>query len=117
MQGEDRLGGMSVFHRRFVSGPNLIGGLSDSDTPAQFGPRNCGHATAAETGKAIYEQERLEVLGQFWASPLAADGRIYFASTRGNIAVIEAADSVKVLARNQLAERIDATPAMADNKL
>ena len=77
-----------------------------------------GRATCydAKTGQPLYEQERLEVLGQYWASPIAADGKIYFASTRGNIAVIEAADSVKVLARNKLEERIDATPAIADNK-
>jgi outer membrane protein assembly factor BamB len=71
----------------------------------------------AKTGKPLYEQERLDADGQYWASPIAANGRIYFASTRGNIAVIEAADTVKVLARNKLGERITATPAIADDKL
>jgi outer membrane protein assembly factor BamB len=71
----------------------------------------------AKTGEALYEQERLETEGQYWASPIAADGKVYFASTRGNIAVIEAADTAKVLARNKLGERITATPAIADDKL
>jgi outer membrane protein assembly factor BamB len=70
----------------------------------------------AKTGEALYEQERLDADGQYWASPIAADGKIYFASTRGNIAVIEAADTVNVLARNKLGERITATPAIADDK-
>jgi len=71
----------------------------------------------AKTGEALYEQERLEADGQYWASPVAADGKIYFASTRGNVAVIEAADTLNVLARNKLGERITATPAIADDKL
>ena len=70
----------------------------------------------AKTGEPLYEQERLEADGQYWASPIAADGKIYFASTRGNIAVIEASDTLNVLARNKLAERITATPAIADDK-
>ncbi|HEY0549701.1 MAG TPA: hypothetical protein VGF13_08870 [Verrucomicrobiae bacterium] len=53
---------------------------------------------------------------QDWASPIAADGKIYFTSTRGNIAVVEAADTLNVLARNKLGERITATPAIADDK-
>src|SRR5688500_4623973 len=46
MHGDDMPAGSAVFHRRFVVGPNSTGGLSESDTPAQFVPRNCGHATA-----------------------------------------------------------------------
>ena len=71
----------------------------------------------AKTGEPIYEQERLEIEGAYWASPVAANGKIYLATTRGNIAVIEAGDKAKVLARNKLGERINATPAIADDKL
>ena len=71
----------------------------------------------AKTGEALYEQERLDADGQYWASPIAADGKIYFASSRGNIAVIEATDALNVLARNKLGERVTATPAIADDKL
>jgi outer membrane protein assembly factor BamB len=71
----------------------------------------------AKTGEAFYEQERLEAEGQYWASPIAANGKIYFASTRGNITVIEAADNLNVLARNKIGERVTATPAIADDKL
>jgi outer membrane protein assembly factor BamB len=71
----------------------------------------------AKTGEALFEQERLDADGQYWASPIAADGKVYFTSTRGNIAVIEASDALKVLARNKLGVRITATPAIADDKL
>ncbi len=71
----------------------------------------------AKTGEALYEQERLDADGQYWASPVAANGNIYFASSRGNMAVVEATDTLKVVARNKLGEKINATPAIADDKL
>ena len=71
----------------------------------------------AKTGKTLYEQERLEVDGQYWASPVAANGNVYFASAQGTIVVVEAGDTLKVAARNKLNQRITATPAIADDKL
>jgi outer membrane protein assembly factor BamB len=71
----------------------------------------------AKTGQTLFEQERLEADGQYWASPVAANGHIYLASIRGTITVVEAADSLKVVARNKLNERLTATPAIADDKL
>jgi len=71
----------------------------------------------AKTGQTLFEQERLESEGQYWASPIAANGHIYFTSTRGIVTVVEAADSLKVVARNKLNQRITATPAIADDKL
>jgi outer membrane protein assembly factor BamB len=71
----------------------------------------------AKTGKPIYQQERLGAEGEYYASPVAANSRVYFCSTRGVVSVIECQDSLKVVAQNQLAERIVATPALADNKL
>ncbi|MBI4660569.1 MAG: PQQ-binding-like beta-propeller repeat protein [Verrucomicrobia bacterium] len=71
----------------------------------------------AKTGKILFEQERLGADGEYYASPVCANGNIYFASTRGVVTVIEAADTLKVLARNDLGERIMATPAIADHKL
>ncbi len=69
------------------------------------------------TGKAVYEQERLGVLGSYYASPVAADGRIYFCSVSGTVVVIEAGDRLEVLARNALGERLVATPAIVDNTI
>jgi outer membrane protein assembly factor BamB len=69
-----------------------------------------------KTGKAIFE-ERLDAPGGYYASPVAADGKIYTASDRGMVVVLEAADTLRVLARNELKEPIMATPAIVDNKL
>jgi outer membrane protein assembly factor BamB len=71
----------------------------------------------AKTGEVLYEQERIGADGQYFASPVAADGKIYLASTRGVVTVIEDGDTLKPLARSELGERIPATPAMADNAL
>lgn len=71
----------------------------------------------AKTGQVFYEQERLGAEGEYYASPITANGRIYFASTRGTVSVIEAGDALNVVARNALGEPIMATPAIADDKL
>jgi outer membrane protein assembly factor BamB len=74
-------------------------------------------AYSPKTGDPLFEQERLDADGEYFASPVAANGHIYFASTRGTVTVIAPADKLEVKARNQLRERIQATPAIADNKL
>jgi outer membrane protein assembly factor BamB len=70
----------------------------------------------AKTGKSVFE-ERLGAEGGYFASPVAAGGRIYAASDRGTVTVFEAGDALKVLAKNELAEPIMATPAIADGKI
>jgi outer membrane protein assembly factor BamB len=81
--------------------------------------QNGGRVTCyeAKTGKPLYQQERLGAEGEYYASPVAANGRVYFCSTGGTVIVIESREDLKVAARNQLPERIVATPAIADNKL
>ena len=70
----------------------------------------------AATGKTVF-QGRLGAPGGYYASPVAADGRIYAASDQGTVVVFEAKDTLEVLARNELAEPIMATPAIVDGKL
>ncbi len=70
----------------------------------------------AATGKRVFEG-RLGAGGGYYASPVAADGRIYVASDVGVVTVLEAADTLKVLARTDLEEAILATPAIAGGNL
>lgn len=81
--------------------------------------RDGGMVTSYEpaTGKLVLDRKRLGVLGQYVASPIAADGRLYAASETGTVVVFRAGDTLEVLARNDLGEGIRATPAIADNKL
>jgi outer membrane protein assembly factor BamB len=77
-----------------------------------------GLATCREpaTGKLLFE-ERLGVVGGFFASPVASGGKIYASSDAGKVVVFEAKDTLNVLARNELGEPIMATPAIVDGKL
>jgi len=70
----------------------------------------------AATGEELF-QERIGASGQYIASPIAGGDRIVVASTRGVVTVIQIADELKVLARNDFGEKIFATPAIADNRI
>ncbi len=72
----------------------------------------------ARTGQPHYQQERIGVLGNYYASPVAADGRIYVASLNGKMTVLAAGGELpKVLHRADFGERISATPAPVGNAL
>lgn len=80
--------------------------------------RDGGQVTSyAPDGTLHLDRKRLGVLGQFVASPVAADGRIYLASESGTVVVVRAGDTLDVLARNDLGEPIVATPAIAADML
>jgi outer membrane protein assembly factor BamB len=72
----------------------------------------------AKTGKDIYLQERLNAIGSYYASPVAADGRIYVASLPGKLTVIKAGgDKPEILHQADFKERIFATPALVNDRL
>ena len=72
----------------------------------------------ARTGQVNYQQERLNALGNYYASPVAADGRIMVASLDGKVTVFAAGgDAPKVLHQADFKERIAATPALAENQV
>jgi ribosomal protein L22 len=71
----------------------------------------------AKTGREIFVQERLEAAGSYYASPVAADGKVYCASLKGVVTVLEAGDKFKVLARNDFKERLGATPALVGEQI
>ncbi|MSU22570.1 MAG: serine/threonine protein kinase [Opitutus sp.] len=68
----------------------------------------------AKTGQ-LHWQERLE--GSYSASPVAAEGRIYFQDEEGTGTVIKAARKFSKVATNQLGERSLASYAVAENSL
>jgi outer membrane protein assembly factor BamB len=72
----------------------------------------------AKTGAPGYEKERIDATGSYYASPVAADGRIYFVSLNGRVTVIAAGgDLPKILSHADFKERICATPALVDKTL
>lgn len=74
----------------------------------------------AQSGKEVYLQERAAGSGRYYASPVAANGNIYFTSLDdGAVTVLKAGTpKPEVVASNPaLGERVAATPAIADNTL
>lgn len=71
----------------------------------------------AKDGVAVWQEERLGAEGDYYASPVAANGKIYVASKRGGVAVVEAGETLNVIARNNLGEEVMATPAIVDDTL
>ena len=72
-----------------------------------------------QTGAPHYAQERLTgALGSYYASPVAADGRIYLASLLGKVTVVKAGgDKPEILHQADFGERILATPALVGERL
>jgi outer membrane protein assembly factor BamB len=71
----------------------------------------------ARTGEPVFEQQRVPGLGDSYASPVGAAGRIYFTGRDGTTVVIRHADELEVLANNALGESVDASPAIAGNQI
>lgn len=72
----------------------------------------------AKTGQPFYTQERLKAQGSYYASPVAADGRIIVASLDGKVSVVKAGgDAPEVLHAVDFKERIAATPALVGNQI
>jgi len=73
----------------------------------------------ATTGKLLYEKERLSVPGDYYMSPTYADHRIYVASTKGTVLVLDAAatDKPVVLGTFDLGEFLAASPAFVNGKV
>lgn len=71
----------------------------------------------ASNGKALWERSRLGNFGDYFASPVAGDGKIYFAAKNGFVVVLQDGPELKVLGKNDLGEEIIATPAIADGRL
>jgi outer membrane protein assembly factor BamB len=79
---------------------------------------NDGVLTAyeAKTGERFY-RARVGGGGSFAASPIAADGRLYFANEDGDVIVVRAGPKYEELAKNSMKEVIMGTPAISDGTL
>jgi outer membrane protein assembly factor BamB len=96
-------------------------GTPDSPTPVVWGDllflvTNNGIAKclSAKTGQQHWEQ-RLK--GDHHASPLAAEGRVYFLSVKGLATVVAAAPRLEKLAENQLDDQTIASPIVSDGRI
>jgi outer membrane protein assembly factor BamB len=68
----------------------------------------------AKTGERVWQQR---IDGVFSASPVAADGKVYFVSETGETIVIRSGRTPEVIARNDLGERVVSSPAVAPGQI
>jgi outer membrane protein assembly factor BamB len=71
----------------------------------------------AATGKALWELKRIRNLGEYYASPVAGDGKIYVAGKNGFVVVLADGPRLTILAKNDMGGECLATPAIADGRL
>ena len=55
--------------------------------------------------------------GLFSASPVAADGKIYFVSETGEVIVLRSGREPAVIARNDVGERLIGSPAISNGQI
>src|SRR3990172_7420633 len=69
------------------------------------------------TGKP-HKQGRLGgAAGKYYASPVAADGKVFFVSLSGAVTIMKAGPDQEILSVNPLDDECYATPAIADGRL
>jgi outer membrane protein assembly factor BamB len=71
----------------------------------------------AKTGDPVYQLERVGAPGQYYASPVVANGHIYLTALNGDVTVAKVGSSPDVVFRGKLGERTQATPAVVDDTL
>jgi outer membrane protein assembly factor BamB len=70
-----------------------------------------------ETGKAVYTEQRLEGMGNIYASPVGAAGRIYVQGRDGKSVVFRHGETFELLAKNVLDDTFDASPVIVGKDL
>jgi len=70
-----------------------------------------------KTGAVIKMGRLMDALDDYYASPIAADGKVYMASMLGKITVLTGGGEWETLSTSDLGEEIFATPAIADGRM
>ena len=69
------------------------------------------------TGKLLKQGRSPNALGEYYASPVAADGKVFLANTEGKLTVLKAGAEWEVLAVNDMGDEIGATPALVNGRI
>jgi outer membrane protein assembly factor BamB len=71
----------------------------------------------AKTGEKLFTQRLADGTSAFTASPVAADGKVYFASEDGRVFVLKAGRTYELAATNEMGESTLATPALSEGTM
>jgi outer membrane protein assembly factor BamB len=118
-----RLGGhgdmtqKSLLWRYYKSLPNVPSPLLYQDVLYMMKEGGILTALDPATGEVTRQGRLTGALGPYFASPVAADNKIYALSHEGKLTVIKPGRQWEILAVNDLADEANGTPAIADNRL
>jgi len=96
----------------YIITPVIVGNYIH--VPRFNGVMSCYHR---RTGKRQYQERMSTTPGGFWASPVAADGKIYVPAESGDVHVFKAGRRFERLATNPMGEHCMAAPAISENTL
>jgi outer membrane protein assembly factor BamB len=71
---------------------------------------------AADTGEVL-QQERLGVSGNYYSSPVAADGKVFFASESGVVTTVADEKDWRIISSHKFGEKIHATPLVVKQRI
>ena len=69
------------------------------------------------SGQVLKQGRTPNALEEYYASPVAADGKIFLVSASGKVTVLKASAQWEIMATNDLSEEVWATPAIAGSSL
>lgn len=87
---------------------DLLYMVNDSGILIAFDPSN---------GEVLKQGRLKGAIDKYFASPVAADGKVFLVSQAGNVSVVRAGRDWEILAVNDLDDECYATPAIADGRL
>jgi hypothetical protein len=70
-----------------------------------------------KTGRPHYILQRLDGVPNVFSSPVGAKGRVYLTGQEGTTLVIKQGPAYQVLAKNQLDDGFNASPALVDGEI
>jgi outer membrane protein assembly factor BamB len=118
-----RLGGsgdmtaQSIIWKYFKNIPQLPSPILYNDRLFMISDQGIVTSLNPQTGESLKRGRLQGAAGNVYASPVAADGKLFFVTEKGLVAVTDASDEFKVLAVNNLEENCYATPAFDERRI
>lgn len=100
----------------FQHGPDVPTPVSDGNYFYSVTDNGILYCLEAETGKEVYEPQRLKT-GTYSSSPVLADGKLYISNEDGVTTVVRAGPKFEVLAENQLDGYTLSSPAISEGQI
>jgi outer membrane protein assembly factor BamB len=111
-------GDITSTHRlwHFDNGPDVPTPVTDGKYFYVVNDRGILYCLDAKTGAEIYGRQRIPP-GTYSASPVLADGKIYFTNEDGLTTVVKAGPTFEILAENPLNDYVLSSPAVSDGQI